>query len=447
MLTRDLSEYLNNWKDAIGRRPLMVRGARQVGKSFTIRAWGKAQFENIVELNFEAQPELKSLFQALDSTATLQDLARVANTSIDDGKTLLFLDEIQECPKAILALRYIFEARPNLHVIAAGSLLDFVLKEQPDELRVPVGRVEYCYMQPLSFKEFLNAQAESGLLESFSELSLAKSLPKILHEKALRQFANYLVVGGMPAVVDAFARAPSSIRYQQLQSSILQTYRDDFRKYKGRVEINTIEAAFRSLPRYVAKKFKFSEILPDSVSKSTRRVLNLFEMAGLICKVFATSANGVPLDSESNDTNYKFILTDVGLLNSTLQLPPISLQDWSSDLVHSGPLAEQAVGQELLANTPRFNEPRLHYWEREKKGSSAEVDYVMAVDGDVIPIEVKAGTTGKLRSLRSFMEQKKSALGVRISQHELSLYDGILSVPFYAIANLPSLIRQALREK
>jgi uncharacterized protein len=447
MIERLINGQLSTWKEAAGRRPLILRGARQVGKSFTVRHWGRQSFVNTVVLNFEAQPELKPLFREMDSSATLTQLVRIFNAPIEDGKTLLFLDEIQECPEAILALRYIFESRPRLHVIAAGSLIDFVPREQPEKLRVPVGRIEYRYLHPLSFIEFLTAMREQGLIEAFAELSLLQPIPRILHEKALKQFADYLVVGGMPAVVDAYAQSPSGVRYQEIQSSIRQTYRDDFRKYRSRVDIDIIEAAFRSLPRHIARRFKYSELLPDSASKSTRRVLDLFEMARLISKIFASRSNGVPLDSEIDETNYKYILLDVGLINRALQLPPMSLLEWSSELMHSGPLAEQVVGQELIAYTPSFQEPRLHYWEREKQGSNAEVDYVIALDGMVIPIEVKAGTTGRLKSLRAFMEQKKSAVGVRISQHELSLHDGILSVPFYAISKLDKFIREAIKKR
>jgi predicted AAA+ superfamily ATPase len=439
MLKRTIDQDLLTWKDVKERRPLVLRGARQVGKSFTIREFARQHFSDFVEINFEKQPELKALFNGTDVKKILKGLSQWSNQEIIQGKSLLFIDEIQECPQALLALRYFFEELPQLHVVAAGSLLDFLLREQTETLRIPVGRIEYRYLHPLSFKEFLLATQQTGVLAAIADMKVGAPLLPIMHEKALQQVEIYLRVGGMPAVVSAYQQAPESFRYREIQAAITQTYREDFLKYQSRVDRDIIEAVFRKLPLFATKKFKYVDLASDTQSRTIKAVLELFDRARVISKVFTTAANGLPFNAESNTDRFKFILIDCGLMAQMQQIPVSVQQGFNLDLVNSGALAEQFVGQELLQLLHSYDEPRLYYWHRESKSSQAEVDYVLADRGEVVPVEVKAGKTGRLKSLRIFIETKRSRVGVRISQHEVSLVDEILSVPFYAVSEISRL--------
>ena len=444
MIKRRFELDFFSWKTASARRPMVLRGARQVGKSFAVQAFAKAHFQNLVEVNFEARPDLKSVFTNLNVVKICRELSGLFNAQIEPGKTLLFLDEIQECPQALLALRYFFEEMPNLHVVAAGSLLDLLLNDPHEGLRVPVGRIEYRYLHPINFREFLDALGESGLSAAISKISLKDPFSEALHLRALSLLGEYLQVGGMPAAVEMFQQQRATTRFRELQASIQQTYRDDFRKYRGRIDADLLEECYRRLPFYATKKFKYNELLPDTQSRTTRRVLDLFEMARAITKIHRTAGNGLPLDGERVVNDYKYIAVDIGILNNSLQLPLITGTAWNTYFVHSGVLAEQFVGQELLSHAPSFTEPRLYYWQREQNNSNAQVDFLIAHSGKVIPLEVKAGSTGNLKSLRTFMEGKNSAIGVRISQHELSFHDRILSVPLYAVSELERLIDECL---
>ncbi len=442
MLKRTLEQDLLNWKGVKERRPLVLRGARQVGKSFLIREFARHHFSDFVEINFEKHPELKALFKSTDVKKIVKGLSQWSNQEIVPEKSLLFIDEIQESPQALLALRYFFEELPHLHVVAAGSLLDFLLREQPEELRIPVGRIEYKYLHPLSFKEFLLATQQSGLLAAIADMKVDAPLLPLLHEKALQQIEIYLRVGGMPAAVSAYEQSPENFRFREIQAAMTQTYREDFLKYQSRVDKDIIETVFRKLPLFATKKFKYVDLASDTQSRAIKAVLELFDRARVISKVFATAANGLPFDAESDVDRFKFIFIDCGLMAQMQQIPVSPQQGFNLDLVNSGALAEQFVGQELLLLLESYDEPRLYCWHRESKSSKAEVDYVIADRGQVIPVEVKAGKTGRLKSLRIFMETKNPRIGVRISQHEVSFIDDILSVPLYAVSEIPRLSLQ-----
>jgi len=444
ILTRKLYNELLIWKASPDRRPLIIRGARQVGKSFLIKEFAKNNFQQHIEINFEQRPELKAIFESRDSKDILKQLSRIFDVPVEAEKTLLFIDEIQDCPTAFLALRYFFEQTPEIPVVAAGSLFDFMLHEQDSELRVPVGRIEYKFLHPLSFIEYLAAFGRNGLSEEIKEISLKSPPSESVHHEALKEFGNYILVGGMPAAVDAARKSLQGARYQQIQASILQTYRDDFRKYSGRVDVDALEKIYRRLPNFICKKFKYSELYPDGNSRTTKRVLDLFEMARVLTKVMRSSGNGLPLEAEADSNDYKLLFVDIGLMSNSLQIPAMDLAKWNTDLINSGQITEQCVGQELLAYSESFRDPRLYYWSREKKGSAAEVDYIIGIHGKVFPLEVKAGTTGKLKSLHSFVDMKSSMLGIRISQQPLSLFERTLSVPIYAVSALPKVVTEVL---
>ena len=441
-MRRSIEQELKKWKDAPTRYPLLLRGARQVGKTYIIEKLGREEFESFEIVNFEAQPEAMACFESLDPIEIVQRLELVLKRPIFPGKTLLFLDEIQACPQAIVALRYFKEKMPLLHVIGAGSLLEFSLIQ--GKYSFPVGRVQFIYMRPLSFHEFALASHHENTLEQLQTTSLKDPVVSELHQQLVQLVKEYFLTGGMPAVLEEFIVHRSFLTTGRIQELLLSTYRADFNKYATEAEQRHLRILFDGIPHQVSQHFKYSKIDPQLRSRELKVALDQLQWAGLIHLIFATAGSGIPLAAQMQHTKIKPLFLDIGLLQSALQVDPQLV--WTQDLIqiHNGALAEQFVGQELLAYTDFFREQQLFYWEREKQTSDAQVDYLITIDQHIIPIEVKAGATGHLKSLRVFMEEKKSILGIRISQHPLSYKDQILSVPFYMIEQIPRLVREII---
>jgi uncharacterized protein len=437
-MDRSIEKELQKWKEAPHRYPLLLRGARQVGKSYVIEKLGKG-FEFFEVVNFEAQPEASACFESLNPLEIIQKLELLTKRPIRAGKTLLFLDEIQACPQAIVALRYFKEKMPELHVIGAGSLLEFTLVK--GKFSFPVGRVQFIYLTPISFKEFILALDEKEEISFLEQSTTDNPLPEALHRQFIHRVKEYFIIGGMPAVVSDFKTNRSFLEQSRIQDLLLATYRSDFSKYATEAEQKYLRILFEGIPYQIGQQFKYSEIDPHIKSRELKTALEQLQMAGLVHLIFSTSASGIPLAAQIKPNKFKPLFLDIGLVQRALQVDPELMM--ASDLIHihRGALAEQFVGQEFLAYADFFREEKLFFWEREKQSSSAEVDYVITVGQHIVPIEVKAGTQGHLKSLIQFMKEKKSLLGIRISQHPLSFKDNILSVPFYMIEQIPRLVK------
>lgn len=438
-MKRDIEKILEDWKEREDRLPIIVRGARQVGKSFIIEKFGNENFDSLIVVNFEFHPELATCFDTLDPTIICSKLEVFLNQKIIPGKTLLFLDEIQMWPKAILALRYFKEKMPTLHVIAAGSLLEFVLHEE--DFSFPVGRVEFLYLKPCSFKEYLMSR-NLAALEYIKNISLKNLCDPHIHDQLISYVREYFLIGGMPAVIRSFMQNQSFLDCQRLQNGLIDTYRTDFPKYASKTQFKYLQTFFEKGPRLIAQDFKYSHISSDFNSRELKISLQQLEWAGLFYKIHSTSGSGIPLAAHKKENKFKLLFLDVGLMNASNKIELQTLWDTNLNSLNSGIQAEQFVGQELLAMHNFYSKPELFFWKREKKGSMAEVDYVVQVQSKIVPIEVKAGTTGSLKSLTQFMEEKSCKLGVRISQFPLSYHDKILSVPFYMINNLSDLLKE-----
>lgn len=434
-MKRLIEEELKSWKDDSFRLPLLVRGARQVGKTFIIEKFGREAFDSLVTVNFEFEAEFKGCFDSLDPVKIISKLEVTTQKSITPGKTLLFLDEIQECPRAILALRYFKEKMPELHVIGAGSLLEFALEDQ--KFSFPVGRVQFAYLKPLSFQEFLLASGEEKLIEF---LSTATEVPAVIHDHALNLVRQYLLVGGMPAATKAFLAKHSYTACEKIQTALLKTHQNDFGKYAPHTHHPLLQQLFDKAPQLVGQHFQYVKVNREARSREIKRALDQLSHANLISRIYCSHANGLPLRAEINERKFKLLFLDVGLLQRTNQVE--SRLVWEEDLllINNGQLAEQFVGQELQAYSSFYDERQLFFWERAKKGSEAEIDYVISMNSHIVPIEVKAGKTGRLRSLHQFLQEKGCPLGVRISQHPLKKEGNVLSVPLYMIHELPRLI-------
>jgi predicted AAA+ superfamily ATPase len=437
-MRRAIESILKHWKNQSDRLPIILRGARQVGKSFIIEKFGKEFFESLVTCNFEFRPELTHCFDNLDPHSICAKLEVAFNTRIIPGQTLLFLDEIQNCPAAITALRYFKEKLPALHVIAAGSLLEFVLHEE--KFSFPVGRVQFLYLKPLSFYEYLVSQNHDRLVEMIQNVTLEQPFESFIHDQLLLRLREYFLIGGMPSVVRSFLKNGSFLECQTILAGLLETYRADFPKYSTKAQYKYLQTLFERAPGLICQNFKYSHVSTEQRSTELKIALEQLEWSGLLNKILATSASGIPMQIHVKENKFKLLFLDGGLVNCSNKLDIQSA--WDTDLmqINSGALAEQFVGQELLAYAdPHMNTP-LYYWCRDKKGALAEVDYVIQAGSKIFPIEVKAGTTGSLKSLSQFLLEKQPPFGIRISQHPLSFHNGILSIPLYLISQLSRLI-------
>ena len=304
-MRRQIYDYLLRWKTEPSRMPLLVRGARQIGKTYVIESFAKKEFVEYLIVNFEVQPEYKACFSTLDPKIILERLEILSKKNLAPEKTLLFLDEIQECPKAIQALRYFKERYPALHVIGAGSLLEFTLNEA--EFRMPVGRVEFLYMYPLNFSEFLNALGHEKLIRHLSQASITTSIDPVAHEQLLTLLKLFFVLGGMPAVVQTYIHGESLLRCQEIQAFLLNTYRNDFGKYASLANQQHCRRIFEKSPSLIAQHFKYSDIDPDVQSRSLKAALHLLIQAGLLLPVYETKATALPLNAAINQKKFKLL--------------------------------------------------------------------------------------------------------------------------------------------
>lgn len=438
-MKRDIEKDLLLWKNNKERYPLLIRGARQVGKSYIVESFAKDNFRNYIIVNFEFQPQLKECFNTFDPIEIINKLQLFFNVQIDKENTLIFLDEIQECPQAIVSLRYFKEKMPALPVIGAGSLLEFTLRK--DTFRMPVGRIHFLYLEPLSFSEFLEASGNRQLREYVSKIEIGAKIEEIIHQKLLELLRLYLILGGMPAVIKDYVEHKDLMRCQNLHFGLLQTYRADFSKYASSANYKYLQKVFDTAPRLIGQRVKYSAIDADVKSRDLKNALELLTQAGIVKPVYMSDASGLPLGAGINEKKLKLNFIDVGLMQNACALQSEISMNKDFMQINSGSVAEQFVGQELRAYSDRHQECRLFFWARDKKNSSAEIDYIINIDTDILPIEVKAGKIGTLKSLRLFLEEKKSRLGLRISQEKLLHKDNFLSLPLYMIEQISRIVK------
>ncbi len=433
-IERDVDRKLREWSVSDQRMPLLIRGARQVGKTSSVRHLGKS-FKYYVEIDLNEHRELHELFsQMLTPQEICLQLSYAVNIPIEAGETLLFVDEIQSCPEAINKLRYFYEQYPELHLIAAGSLLEFVLADIPS---FGVGRIRSLFMYPFSFEEFLHANGEDLLISAYQSASPEKPLNTIVHEKILQRFRSFILMGGMPRVVQEYVETKDLRRCQLILNDLVVSYKDDFKKYRKRIPEERLTTVLESVARQHSGRFVYSNVNDNLSLSQVKITLELLVKAGLVYPVVHSAANGIPLGAETNERYQRMVLFDTGILMRMLGLNLAELfVRGVVDLTNKGSLAEVFVANELVKNSSCFEPPQLFCWHREKKDSQAEVDFVVQKGYDIIPIEVKAGTRGSMQSLRIFMQEKHSAYGVRTSQENFAQYDNIKVYPLYAISNL-----------
>ncbi len=442
-MKRAISGELLKWKDSHRRKPLLLRGARQVGKTFIVRQLGK-QFQDYVEINFEFLPDAGKIFQQnLDPHRIIRDLSLLIRKKITPGTTLLFLDEIQFAPKAISSLRYFYEMMPELHIIAAGSLLDFEL----ERIGLPVGRVSSRYMYPLTFLEFLKAGNEELLLETLAQHDSAHPFSEAGHQRLLKRLGEYMTVGGMPEAAACFFETSDLNQCFNIHRTIIDAYRQDFGKYAGKYQVKYVELLFNTLPAFSGKKFKYSNIPGEYRKRELEPALELLEKAGIVTRVTHSSGQGVPLAAGAKPETFKPNFLDIGLSQAVLGIDTASwLLEPETAFVNKGELTEAFVGQELLGYSPPNLKSRLFYWQREARSSNAEVDYLVQEKSTIIPIEVKSGPTGTLKSLKMFLEShRQSPFGVRFSLSNFAPINGVHNYPLYGVFKLFQHQRETVR--
>ncbi|HQB99026.1 MAG: hypothetical protein BWX96_03291 [Bacteroidetes bacterium ADurb.Bin145] len=433
-MDRVISSHLHSWKKS-HRSPLLIRGARQVGKSYSVEQFGKKEFENCIVLNFDFDPGYKSIFLTKDPNSIISQLELLFRQTITTD-TLIFLDEIQECPDAIMSLRYFKELRPDIFVIGAGSLLEFAFT--PD-MRMPVGRVQFLNMFPLTFSEFMGALGEEKLIFHLNTVHISDIIPPAVHERLISLLRSYFILGGMPEVIYSYLESGSYLSASRIQDALIETYKRDFYKYGKKSEVIHLQTVFSAIPRMVSEQIKYVNIDRESKSRELKNALHLLSLARVITPVQGTDASGLPFGATLSDKQ-KYIFLDIGLMQHLCGLNIEIMGPTDIMQINRGSLAEQFIGQELLALGDPFISSELYFWARDKPGSSSEIDYCITRKGRIYPVEVKSGKTGTLRSLQRYMQEKNPPFAIRFWEGELSFHDKILSIPLYMTSETGRLI-------
>ncbi|HCJ84744.1 MAG TPA: ATP-binding protein [Parachlamydiales bacterium] len=433
-MKRLMDWHLQQWKIGRHRKPLLLRGARQVGKTFAARKLGES-FDHFVEVNFEYLKETKKIFDKdLRPERLVQELSILLSQDIVPGSTLLFFDEIQECHEALKSLRYFYEVMPSLHVLAAGSLLDFAI----EKIGIPVGRVESLYCYPLSFFEFLAATGHSQLAGSILEHSNLEPIAEVVHQKTLELVGHYLAIGGMPEVVARWIESRNPRECFSIFQRLIDTYRQDFGKYSKEHQVKYVTELFNEMPRQIGKQFKYSAIHGEYKKRELAPGLDLLCTANIVHKIHHTAGHGLPLGAESKPEWFKILFLDIALCQSILGL---NLGSWLLDphheFVNRGAIAEAFVGQELLCYASPYRKQELYFWKKGDKQAQAEIDFLFEHQGAIIPLEVKSGDGRTLKSLHLFLQTHcTSPYGIRFSVQNYSRLDHIFSRPLYDIVSL-----------
>jgi len=403
---RLIEQKLLEWKTKPNRKPLIVRGARQVGKTYSISEFGERSFGRLVKIDFEKQIRAREIFNGDLSPERLVQLIELeTKADIVPGESLLFLDEIQLCPRALTALRYFYEELPALHVVAAGSLLEFEM----ERISFPVGRVEFMYMYPLTFDEFLINLGEERLQVGRPALFNPNPVESLVHDRLLERLREFFVVGGMPEAVKAFSATRSFRSVHDVHDSLVNALVQDMLRYEKALQNDLVREVLETIPRFVGSAIKYTALSRDASHYKIKQVLSVLEKSLLVMTVRSSSGAGLPLGGNINKSSFKLCMLDIGLMQFLCGRSPADIIQ-SDDLLacYRGSLCEQFVGQELKA-VGGSQSNQLFYWSRAQKSSTAEVDYLLARGGRVWPIEIKHGPAGRLKSLHRYLAEHPQA--------------------------------------
>ena len=423
-MKRLIMDELIKWKNKTNKKPLLIRGTRQVGKSFIVREFGK-EYDNYFEINFERDRNLCELFNnSLSPNNILKKLSIYFNKKITSENTLIFFDEIQECERALLSLRYFYEEMPEINIIGAGSLLEFTI----EKIGLPVGRIQNLYLYPMSFSEFLIAKKKELLINEI----IKGNIDEFTHNLIIDELNEYLIVGGMPEAIKTWIETEDVKEVKLVHNSIIDTYKQDFNKYSKRNQIEYIEKVFTKIPTMIGKKFIYSHIDDSIKIHKVKNAYELLKKAMVISSVYHTSANGLPLEAEIKYNIFKTIFLDIGLVQTILgeNIGLLTINK-ENNVINKGSIIESFIGQEILAYSNPYNQKKLFYWIREKRGSNAELDYVELIENQIIPIEIKSGKKRYGRSINIFLVEKNSPYGILFYNGLPQRNKNILLYPIY----------------
>ena len=431
-MKRILYQQLLTWKSQANRKPLLLQGARQVGKTYLLKEFAGKEYQDCAYFNFEQTPELSSLFESsLNPGILIEALGAFIGRKIEPGSTLIFFDEIQAFPRALTSLKYFCEEAPEYHIAAAGSLLGVSVGKTSS---FPVGKVTFMTLYPMNFFEYLTALGEHMLLKLLEEKKLTEPLPEIFHDKLNRLFKYYLYIGGMPEAVQNYINNKDIEQVRRIQKDILGAYERDFSKYSTPDEAIRVSEIWRSIPVQLArenKKFKYSDVIKGGRAARLETAIEWLRKAGLIYLVYNIKTPKVPLSGYTDRSKFKIYLLDSGLLGAMLEVESqaIILGDKLFS-EYNGAFIENYVAEELLAHVDTES---IYYW---TSASEAEVDFVLSKAGNIFPLEVKSGLSGKAKSLRVYAGKYHPLNVFRTSPRNFTENGDLINIPLYAVSLL-----------
>jgi predicted AAA+ superfamily ATPase len=449
MFQRAISKFFLEWKDRKKRKPLIIRGARQVGKTSAVNLFAKDSFKTYIYINLEQEENLALFSRMSPIHELIQAIQLKFNKKIIPGTTLIFIDEVQNSSIAMNQLRYFYEEMPDLHVVAAGSLLE--VKMRSEGFSFPVGRVEYCYMYPVTFEEYLSAMGETEILHYIDSVKPDKKITAEIHNTLLKKYHEYLLVGGMPEAVARYAETKSLIDVDPVYEAILTGFKDDVLKYASLAKAKYIQYLIEHSSKYIGLPIKYENFGGSGFrSREMSEAFDVLEKAMVISRIYASASKQLPIVNNLKKSP-KFLYLDTGLVNYQVGLRTEIMNVQDIKAVYHGQLSEQIAGQALLSQAITKN-INLSYWYREQKGSISEIDYLISSHNKLIPIEIKSGKSGTLRSLHNFIDESRNNFAVRIYSGVMGIEKirtpnkkqfTLLSIPFYLLHRIEQLLNYA----
>lgn len=422
-MKRHLQHNLDRWLFDPFRKPLILRGARQVGKTWLVRNLAERQNRELIEFNFERDPSTQRLFHSNNPHTILGEISLWLGRPITPENSILFLDEIQAVDGLLAKLRWFAEELPQLPIVAAGSLLEFTLADHT--FSMPVGRVGFLHVEPMIFSEFLQAHGQHDLLERLTSWKAESEFSTTLHDVAHSWFYRYIMVGGMPAVVNNDIAGSDAHKIRDIQYDLTATYRSDFTKYNKKIDTRILEATLVAVANSIGKKFIYARIQESIKQTHARQALDMLDNARVCHSVQHTSANGIPLGGEIKDSFRKVILNDIGIFHAIVRTPAQSVFPAFENIAPQirSQMIEQIAGQQFRCLGPTSGDgPDLYYWQRDG-GRPGEIDYLLQLDSKIVPVELKSGVTGSMKSLHQFMYDKNLNYALRFDQNPPSQFD------------------------
>lgn len=425
---------LIDWKESQNRKPLIIRGARQVGKTWLMKEFGKTQYKKTIYINFEDNDLMREHFSKDLNTKRIIEGLELEHSKIDSKNTLIILDEIQECPKALTALKYFYENNPEFHIVAAGSLLGVALHE---DVSFPVGKVDFLDLYPLSFLEFLDAMGEENFVELLNKPDSDNI--KTFKPKYIEWLKKYYYIGGMPEVVNDFVKNNDYKKARKIQENILSAYTSDFSKHISSTGKLKIDLLWESIPNQLtqeSKKFVYKKIKQGARADEFEEALSWLINCGLVYKINRITKPALPIRAYEDTKAFKLFILDVGLLCALSKLPARTLLDGDKIFTEfNGALAEQYVLQQLKT----LDDMEVAYWI--SKSGNAEIDFVIQTDGYVIPVEVKATTNLQAKSLKVYREKFEPEISIRTSLADFEINNGLYNIPLFMAGKFDEILK------